>query len=229
MPAIILQQEEKVNLAMNSSKKKTFQNLAGESVLEEAIKLLEGLANLPDDGRSFLWFKRRFPYVLESVNPSLPRHWAMNLEEEEYEPSSTDEEVIRRYWLVPLRDTLRAIWRAPDVRTKEWGMFRITQDYFLQGAPEVVHTPLSADSDYLLKMKAIGRAELLLMQLLKVIDRTRFCANPECKVPYFVAARRSQKYCSEPCALPAQREHKRRWWKEQGSRRRSVKVAKHNK
>jgi hypothetical protein len=46
-------------------------------------------------------------------------------------------------------------------------------------------------------------------------DRARCCAGGlACPAPYFVAKKRWQKYCSEACAGPANREAKRRWWHE---------------
>jgi hypothetical protein len=51
--------------------------------------------------------------------------------------------------------------------------------------------------------------------------RLKMCHRPECSNPYFIAARRGQRYCGEPCANAAQREWKRRWWKDTGSIRRS--------
>jgi hypothetical protein len=43
-------------------------------------------------------------------------------------------------------------------------------------------------------------------------DYLKFCANENCKYPYFIAGRMDQKYCSGKCAAPAKREAKRRWW-----------------
>jgi hypothetical protein len=47
------------------------------------------------------------------------------------------------------------------------------------------------------------------------------CGRPECQNPFFVATRRGQKYCSEPCANAAQKEWKRNWWNARGSPRRN--------
>ncbi len=58
---------------------------------------------------------------------------------------------------------------------------------------------------------------LVLLRALHIADRLRVCPNGGCPAPYFIAKRRSQKYCSEACALPAQREFKRAWWTEHGA------------
>jgi len=57
----------------------------------------------------------------------------------------------------------------------------------------------------------------------------RFRANPDCKAPYFFARRRSQKYCRDLCALPSQKEFKRRWCAEHGEARRKARKASEKK
>lgn len=43
------------------------------------------------------------------------------------------------------------------------------------------------------------------------------CPNPLCPHPYFIKARKSQRFCDRPaCTAYGQREHKRRWWSEHG-------------
>jgi hypothetical protein len=58
--------------------------------------------------------------------------------------------------------------------------------------------------------------EQILEYLIRFDVCTRLCANRECPASYFLPRRRSQKYCSDVCALPAQREFKRRWWQAKG-------------
>jgi len=54
----------------------------------------------------------------------------------------------------------------------------------------------------------------LWLALLGYSDRTRKCENPTCSSPYFIAARRDQKYCNEACSrLVANR----RWWTKKGA------------
>lgn len=137
-------------------------------ISKEAKELLEGLANLPDGANGFGWFKAKFPYVIEQVNPWVVRHWAINTEQEDYIPGGPDEKLMLKYWLLPLRETLQEIWRAPDLRTKEWGTSKISERFFQQGKQGLVHAPLSSSSDELLTMKPINRAEQLLAQLPRV-------------------------------------------------------------
>lgn len=51
------------------------------------------------------------------------------------------------------------------------------------------------------------------------------CANKDCRHPYFLRERKTQRYCSEDCAEPAQRESKLRWWTEHGKQWRAKRRA----
>jgi hypothetical protein len=44
----------------------------------------------------------------------------------------------------------------------------------------------------------------------------KYCQNPACLEPYFIAKRVCQNVCSAACAKPAQRDAKLRWWKDHG-------------
>ncbi len=125
-----------------------------------------------------------------------------------YFSHAADDEQKYRYWLLPLRASLRKIWRAPDTRTKQWGMFRISQDFFLQGKRGLIRSPLDNPWDDLLELKPSATDDLL-MEFLGWADLTRYCENPDCTAPYFIAAKRSQKCCSSDCSQVAQREFKR--------------------
>lgn len=56
--------------------------------------------------------------------------------------------------------------------------------------------------------------DVVWLTLLQHSRRLGICANKngECVTPYFLQYRKRQKFCSEVCALPAQREFKRKWW-----------------
>ncbi len=55
---------------------------------------------------------------------------------------------------------------------------------------------------------------VLMMGCLLYSERLRICGNPQCLTSYYIASRKTQRYCSNECAAPAKREAKRRWWKE---------------
>jgi hypothetical protein len=85
---------------------------------------------------------------------------------------------------------------------------------------EVWKDVLKKETADLGKMWAAADADAfgqVLLRAFEVADRLRFCPTPKCPAPYFIAQRRSQKYCSDACSLPAQRECKRAWWREHGS------------
>jgi len=66
----------------------------------------------------------------------------------------------------------------------------------------------------------------VLLYALKHSHLLRFCANPTCKEPFFVARRGSQIYCGSECAKPAQKEAKLKWWNEYGAERRQRQLGK---
>ena len=62
----------------------------------------------------------------------------------------------------------------------------------------------------------------VLLQAIRKAPFLAYCRNPECPHRFFIARRVGQPYCSHPCARPAQRETKRRWWNEVGKARREA-------
>jgi hypothetical protein len=187
--------------------------------------LLVGLANLRDGDSGLLWLRTKFPYFLNEVSPVVRMETSASTPDEETYPyfsnADTDQQKFD-YWLLRLRATLRSIWRAPDRRTKEWGMFRISQDFYGQGVRELVDHPYGNEGDFvLLGLRPPSRGERLLLEFMRWAELTRYCGNPDCPAPYFIATRRSQKYCGLECSKPAQREAKRKWWAENGRRKRS--------
>lgn len=115
--------------------------------------------------------------------------------------------------VINLRNIVRKVWVEPDLRTKRYGVFLLwnwamapgSLDGLYMGVP-TMPTTLPPPSPF----------EQSLQYLLDFADLARYCANPDCPAPYFFAKRRSQRYCSDACAIPAQREFKRKWWAEHG-------------
>jgi hypothetical protein len=57
-----------------------------------------------------------------------------------------------------------------------------------------------------------------------LLEKSRFakyCANPDCPAPYFVAHRSTQRYCSPDCLKPFQKQTKLDWWNREGKARRA--------
>src|SRR5262249_14737577 len=98
---------------------------------------------------------------------------------------------------------LRDAWIKPTVIERELALLGVLYGY----GRSKKETSLSYD-----------HFVLTLLRATKVADRMRYCPTLDCDTPYFLARRRSQKYCSETCAAPAQRQFKKDWWTEHGSK-----------
>ena len=122
---------------------------------------------------------------------------------------------------------LQTIWREPSLLMKE------AQLMLLAGHEQRVEVELARWENRVVDLTQVGekreeRISPLLWVLLYALKHAallRYCANPACKEPYFVARRGSQIYCSSPCAQPAQREAKLKWWNEYGVTRRRKSAA----
>lgn len=206
--------------AGSSTRKKTHCDLAGSSSSQKAKDFLISLANLRDDKDGLRQLRFKFPAVMEAVSRTVVATYSAG--QKVYRPGSPQhDEWARKSWLIPLRDTLRALWRAPDVRTKRWGLSRISQDFFLQGDPNTVHRPGGqGSSDFLLSWQPPTPTERFLLALMEWADLLKFCANEDCQARYFIATRRDQKYCCSDCAEAVDRASKRRWWEKTGKHRR---------
>ena len=197
---------------MNSSNKSVIRTLA-HIAPDRAEKFLTFLANLPDEIASVKKYARGF----SDLSPKRAiEDWAAFASKPEWEQRNESP-----YWPLPkelgqLRETLRRMWKEPDVRTRDWMAYNLRYyelvrvDFALVN-PEVTGKQLPPPTPF----------ERCLLHLGKCADRARYCANPSCVAPYFFARRRNQRYCSDACAAPAQREYKRRWWDEHGNEWRS--------
>ncbi len=195
-----------------------------------ARQFLYSLVNLRDDPKDALYFKARFGILfLPEVPWASVRHWAFNIEvadisddpeavAESCPLGSPEENLLRRYWLLPLRDAIRGIWIEPDLLVKEWGVLTTLANYFTFGDRRAFVAPVQGplESSFY-PTGPPGPCGQIFLHLLKNAHLTRRCENPECPTPYFFAARRSQKYCSADCSIPSQRESERRWWSKNGA------------
>jgi hypothetical protein len=132
-----------------------------------------------------------------------------------------------------IRWYLRQFWTSPDLHTRDWYLHRAREyhhHHLIQPQTIEARQELEAAStaDEAREKSShlniqVQRAldapprrtpfEESLFHLQRIADRVRYCPNPECRgTPYFILSKKGQKYCSEPCALPAQRESKRKWW-----------------
>jgi len=127
-------------------------------------------------------------------------------------------DMLIEHWLLFLRDGVRSIWMAPDLRTKQWGVYRFLEEMVVKEDESLSGTslwPLWKGPGRVVKLPPPTPFELILRYLLRPNVHTYHCLNCECPAPYNFG-RIGQKYCSEKCALPAQREFKRNWWRTKG-------------
>lgn len=114
---------------------------------------------------------------------------------------------------------LRNIWILPDPRQKEWSAYALHFVLHSLGRPAFLSSEIfdalcdPARAHHFPPPTPFERA---INYLVKIADRARYCGNPECDAPYFIAKRKNQRYCSEKCAGHGQRELKRSWWAEHG-------------
>jgi hypothetical protein len=128
------------------------------------------------------------------------------------------DEMMHSHWILPLREGLRSVWTAPDLRMKQWGIFRILDEVVFQEDPSSPRFwPFWQHPSKVACLPVPIAFEQALLYLLRPGVRTGLCTNPECPARYFFPHRKGQKYCSAPCAQPAQREFKRNWWAAHGS------------
>ncbi len=216
----------------NSSRIPGVRNLAGHAKIpvQTAREFLVNLANTTDDGLPF--FERRFGLHFKHEVPAhAVRLWMLNIEIENFEIEEDapldlgGEEMIRRYWLIPLRNAIRTIWSLPDLRAKQFGVHEILKQFLLRGDRRFRFTPAGesysdAFSDSLGQPTPL---EWILRELIaeRAHHLAHVCRNDECANRYFFATRRDQKYCTEECAKPAQREAKLNWWNRSGKKRRA--------
>jgi hypothetical protein len=210
---------------MNSSTANAKQTLASMPFRIRAQKLLVNLVSLPDNEREGLdWLRANCPFVLEDL-PSQRVDMETQFDDGEVfgytQPVNSDESKYK-YLVLRLRDSLRALWKAPDKETKRWGIFRISQVFFLQGDNALIRAPLSNEWDFLLtSVRPPSRTERLLLKFIDLADYARCCGGSDCAAPFFIASRRNQKYCSLKCSRESQREFKREWWAKNGKAWRS--------
>jgi hypothetical protein len=118
--------------------------------------------------------------------------------------------------VLPLRNAVRNVWKERDLTARRLGILRIAQRQYH-------HWASYTDPSWAFP-KDVDRAsrpiptpfQQMLEYLIRPNVHTSICTNPRCSAPYFFSSRLGQKFCSDACALPAQREFKRRWWAEYG-------------
>lgn len=127
--------------------------------------------------------------------------------------------------------TLQSAWRRRTSFEREMSLLYLAKDLFLWQGREPLFPPgFRGTLNEAIAMEKLRSEELglvcrpkddpltaVLVHALRLADRMHFCENSGCPAPYFIAQRRSQRYCGEECAKPAQRAYKKAWWDEHGA------------
>jgi|SRR5215831_5898163 len=203
------------------SRRKVGSKILGLVTEATARDFLLRLANLGDD--SVPWLRSKYPEMFHQ---------------------STSEETIFAY-----RKELRRAWDAPDQRTRDWYVFSLRRHHAMMErviamdeiarsgrAQHLVEEMGKLEASLSPKQRQEARrsvaewltepppqitpleATLFYFQT-RVADLAKHCGHVDCPSPYFIADKRWQKFCSEACAGPANRESKRKWWSENRARK----------
>jgi hypothetical protein len=179
----------------------------------EAERFLTHLANLLPNANSIASFWKRFGYIIPTRKPiGIERIGLKSKMKREDIQLERFEEEWNNVQLDNLQHQLRTLWCVPDIRTKQYLIFLMWRQELVANNPMYANlhgfpVPLPPPTPF----------EQVMQYLLSVSDRTLICANPSCYAQYFIAKRRSQKYCSDACAQPAQQQYKLQWWRMHGS------------
>lgn len=149
-----------------------------------------------------------------------------------------------------VREQIQMAWQVPDQRIQEWCIFEARRYFWIEASKslQLVATATEAGSAGPLVTVAATTSpvelptesgwpyyhpdqiappltafEQAMAYLHAHIHQALRCPNPDCPAKHFLADRKNQKYCSEHCAGIAQRESKKRWWRQEGRKRRKPK------
>lgn len=125
--------------------------------------------------------------------------------------------------ILEARKELRELWDAgtPATRKEEiltgW-LRRGPADFLL---PRWKGRTLNLFPNY------VNLRALLFIGIVHRSARFARCHNPDCPAPYFLAKRRSQKFCERgDCTAFAQRKYALKWWNAEGKKRRAKELRK---
>jgi hypothetical protein len=201
--------EEESNVEKYSSIGSALSVLAREVSPGRAERFLLELANLKiTDATSRSRFEQSFS---DFIPPTPGRLYDVT----ESPPSQLYEVISFPRFIFTLQHLLRAAWERPTTFDREVHLGFTTQEVYKQFLRATDMKP-AEDTPLHALWKPLGKVFICLTRAQRVADRMRRCDNASCPAPYFIAERRNQKFCTEICAAPAQREQKATWWKEHG-------------
>jgi hypothetical protein len=148
------------------------------------------------------------------------RSSAGTLAPDKTEDQDPERDAIRH--LFDLAKRLRAAWDEPNLRKRERLIFEFHRQYRVGLNPSAQEWPEQTLFDDVMDH----------FRMVATQARAKYCGNPDCPNPYFIAAKRSYKYCSPDCSGPSQKKFKREWWAAHGPgwrQRREAKLGRHRK
>lgn len=175
-------------------------------------------ASIADTDAAIVRLIKRYPEFFASLQPpGTP-------------PPKAESTIPTAHWelVARVQQFLRLAWDAPDLRTREWLIFKTRDQYYFHTVrlplfearvgpdPAAGNLSQQSDEEYAASIQAppFVPFEQLMYRFQRMADLAFHCGNPECPAPYFFAKKKSQRFCSEDCSAPAKREAKRRWWRE---------------
>ena len=209
----------------NSSETKPPQTLAGPRLLEA----LAELANLRDEVPAFERFARDWPGFVRVSERVGPGWWASIVKTTI--PAFLPAQFAHMY---RRREALRRVWRGdsemlamlllPEVPPEEAPQDE--REAFIEKTDVDARTielarPLPITFDWQrgqITYEPQTEFQRALYALFRQSRLAKICANCDCPATYFIARKTAQDYCSDGCAKVLQREWKRRWWAENGTK-----------
>lgn len=191
-----------------------FAECATRDINEMARTLLLDVANLREGGWKNFWRS----------------HMGLGLNPLGDTPCGLDERCV-----YGLRDSLRKIWernlsiRDIDIVLNDWLSLETRRWVSASrqiGLPETYRVPWIADVRVGRLLPNLDLPALLVTAVLEHFQRMLKCSNPDCTNPYFIAKRKSQKFCEQgPCTRYAQNQYAKKWWRENKRRESSKDTA----
>jgi len=219
-------------LLMNSSTINAHENLARKAGASNLILGLKDLANLQDEADSFDRFVRRWHVFGRVLDEDPADTYGATAGRINYVGFSYGEPWTRmppslpkRFFLMwQMREALREIWRGDSDKLTEV-LLPSLDEIFADPDPEGLWPPQLRVNWQRGEFVYAPRSEFqaAVYELFRRSALSKVCANPDCPASYFIAGRKTQRYCSEKCSGVLQRAHKLRWWNEHGKESRSSK------
>jgi hypothetical protein len=128
------------------------------------------------------------------------------------------EETVRS--ILEARNELRELWDAGTPATRKE---QILTGWLRRGPTDSL-LPRWKGRTLSLSPNYVNLRALLFIGIMHRSARFARCHNPGCPAPYFLAKRRSQKFCERgDCTAYAQRKYALKWWHDEGQKRRRAK------